>query len=88
MFRSLDELTTALKDWIKTWNATAQPFTWTNTPDHHRPHLPLLHTHLRIGSLARRHAHQRSAVLKVRAQNRPAGERLFPLFRVRPGIRS
>ena len=33
VFCSLDELTTALEDWIKTWNASAQPFRWTKTPD-------------------------------------------------------
>ena len=30
---SLNELTTALKDWIKLWNPTARPFTWTKTAD-------------------------------------------------------
>ena len=33
MFCSLDELTTALEDWIKLWNEAARPFTWTKTPD-------------------------------------------------------
>jgi transposase len=33
VFCSLDELTTALENWIKTWNATARPFTWTKTAD-------------------------------------------------------
>jgi transposase len=33
VFCSLDELTTALEDWIKTWNANARPFTWTKTAD-------------------------------------------------------
>jgi transposase len=33
VFCSLDELTTALEDWIKTWNATARPFSWTKTAD-------------------------------------------------------
>ena len=33
VFCSLDELTTALEDWIKTWNATARPFRWTRTAD-------------------------------------------------------
>jgi transposase len=33
VFCSLDELTTALEDWIKTWNASAQPFRWTKTAD-------------------------------------------------------
>jgi len=28
-----DELTTALEDWIKTWNANARPFRWTKTAD-------------------------------------------------------
>ena len=31
VFCSLDELTIALEDWIKTWNATARPFKWTKT---------------------------------------------------------
>src|ERR1017187_7027215 len=33
VFCSLDELTTALEDWIKLWNETARPFTWTKTAD-------------------------------------------------------
>ncbi len=33
MFCSLDELTTALQDWIKIWNATARPFKWAKTAD-------------------------------------------------------
>src|SRR6266481_5861025 len=33
VFCSLDELTTALEDWIKTWNANARPFRWTKTAD-------------------------------------------------------
>ena len=33
VFCSLDELTTALEDWIKIWNATARPFKWTKTAD-------------------------------------------------------
>ncbi len=33
VFCSLDELTTALEIWIKTWNATARPFRWTKTAD-------------------------------------------------------
>ena len=33
VFCSLDELTTALEDWIKTWNASARPFKWTKTAD-------------------------------------------------------
>jgi transposase len=33
VFCSLDELTTALQDRIKTWNASAQPFRWTKTAD-------------------------------------------------------
>jgi transposase len=32
-FCSLGELTTALENWIKTWNATARPFKWTKTAD-------------------------------------------------------
>src|SRR3984957_15916609 len=33
VFCSLDELTTALEDWIKIWNEAARPFTWTKTAD-------------------------------------------------------
>jgi len=33
VFCSLDELTTALEEWIKLWNESARPFTWTKTPD-------------------------------------------------------
>ena len=33
VFCSLDELTTALEDWIKVWNANARPFKWTKTAD-------------------------------------------------------
>jgi transposase len=33
VFCSLDELTTALEDWIEFWNANARPFTWTKTAD-------------------------------------------------------
>lgn len=33
MFCSLDELTTALEEWIKIWNANARPFKWTKTAD-------------------------------------------------------
>ena len=33
MFCSLNDLTTALEDWIKTWNDTARPFKWTKTAD-------------------------------------------------------
>jgi len=33
VFCSLDELTTALEDWIKIWNASARPFKWTKTAD-------------------------------------------------------
>ena len=33
VFCSLDELTTALEDWIDIWNATARPFKWTKTAD-------------------------------------------------------
>ena len=29
----LDELTTALEEWIKIWNASARPFKWTKTAD-------------------------------------------------------
>jgi transposase len=33
VFCSLDELTTALENWIKIWNASARPFKWTKTAD-------------------------------------------------------
>jgi transposase len=33
VFCSLEELTTALQEWIKLWNDTARPFKWTKTPD-------------------------------------------------------
>jgi transposase len=33
VFCSLDELTTALEQWIDLWNATARPFRWTKTAD-------------------------------------------------------
>ncbi len=33
VFCSLDELTTALEEWIKLWNEGARPFTWTRTAD-------------------------------------------------------
>jgi len=33
VFCSLDELTTALENWIKTWNSHARPFKWTKTAD-------------------------------------------------------
>ena len=33
MFCSLHELTTALDEWIKLWNESAQPFKWTKTAD-------------------------------------------------------
>jgi len=33
VFCSLDELATALEDWIKIRNATARPFKWTKTAD-------------------------------------------------------
>jgi transposase len=33
VFRSLDALTTAREDWIKLWNETTRPFTWTKTAD-------------------------------------------------------
>ena len=33
VFCSLDKLTTALEQWIKLWNQSAQPFGWTKTPD-------------------------------------------------------
>jgi len=33
VFCSLEELTTALQEWIKLWNEGARPFTWTRTAD-------------------------------------------------------
>jgi transposase len=33
VFCSLDELTTALEDWITIWNSNARPFKWTKTAD-------------------------------------------------------
>ena len=33
VFCSLDQLTTALEEWIKLWNENARPFKWTKTPD-------------------------------------------------------
>ncbi|MGH3405886.1 MAG: IS630 family transposase [Streptosporangiaceae bacterium] len=33
VFCSLDDLTTALREWIKVWNDSARPFKWTKTPD-------------------------------------------------------
>ncbi|WP_369033809.1 IS630 family transposase [Streptomyces adonidis] len=33
VFCSLDDLTTALEDWIKIWNSNAKPFKWTKTAD-------------------------------------------------------
>ena len=33
VFCSLDDLTTALENWIKIWNANARPFKWTKTAD-------------------------------------------------------
>jgi transposase len=33
VFCSLHELTTALEEWIKLWNQSAQPFKWTKTAD-------------------------------------------------------
>src|SRR6266851_437106 len=33
VFCSLDDLTTALEDWIKLWNEHARPFKWTKTAD-------------------------------------------------------
>jgi transposase len=33
VFCSLEELTTALEDWIRLWNEDTQPFTWTKTAD-------------------------------------------------------
>jgi hypothetical protein len=31
VFRSVDDLTTALEEWIKLWNQDARPFTWAKT---------------------------------------------------------
>src|SRR5213595_763651 len=33
VFCSLDELSTTLENWIKTWNSDARPFKWTKTAD-------------------------------------------------------
>jgi transposase len=33
VFCSLDDLTSALEEWIKLWNQTARPFRWTKTAD-------------------------------------------------------
>jgi transposase len=33
VFCSVDDLTTSLEDWIKTWNDNARPFKWTKTAD-------------------------------------------------------
>ena len=33
MFRSLEDLITALQEWVKPWNDSARPFKWTKTPD-------------------------------------------------------
>ena len=33
VFCSLEELTTALEEWIKLWNQDARPFRWTKTAD-------------------------------------------------------
>lgn len=33
VFCSLEDLKTALEDWIKVWNDEARPFKWTRTPD-------------------------------------------------------
>jgi len=33
VFCSLEQLTTALEEWIELWNATARPFKWTKTAD-------------------------------------------------------
>ncbi|GAA2300096.1 hypothetical protein GCM10010234_48570 [Streptomyces hawaiiensis] len=33
VFCSLDELKTALEEWIRTWNEQARPFKWTKTAD-------------------------------------------------------
>ncbi|WP_432251493.1 IS630 family transposase [Streptomyces sp. HNM1019] len=33
VFCSLDDLKTALEDWIKVWNSNAKPFKWTKTAD-------------------------------------------------------
>lgn len=32
-FCSIEQLTTALQDWIEAWNIDARPFKWTKTPD-------------------------------------------------------
>jgi len=33
VFCSLEDLTTAIQEWIKLWNDSARPFKWTKTPD-------------------------------------------------------
>ena len=33
VFCSLEDLVTALREWIKLWNDSARPFKWTKTPD-------------------------------------------------------
>jgi len=33
VFCSLEDLTTALQEWIKLWNDTARPFKWAKAPD-------------------------------------------------------
>ena len=33
VFCSLEDLTTALQEWIKLWNDSARPFKWTKTAD-------------------------------------------------------
>jgi len=33
VFCFVDELTCALEEWIRLWNASATPFTWTKTAD-------------------------------------------------------
>jgi len=52
VFCSLNQLTTALEDWIKLWNEAPAPFEWTKTADQIIDrNLQLLLTHLRTCSL-------------------------------------
>ena len=52
VFCSIDELTSALEQWIKFWNDNAKPFKWTKTADQIiDAHRTLLRTDLRTGTL-------------------------------------
>ncbi len=54
VYCSLDELTTALEDWIKTWNANARPFKRARTADQIIDRICRYSSHLRTGTLAAR----------------------------------